>query len=77
MGRIRLQIYGHSEALQRAQYETDFSTWFPLFHLDKPFPARPCFLGQGNLIHSEFGTTLADEGPQIGSGSNTHNAHLN
>jgi hypothetical protein len=29
------------------------------------------------LIHPEFGTTLTDEGPQIGSGSNTHNAHLN
>jgi hypothetical protein len=42
MGRIRLPIYGHSEALQRAQDETDFSTRFPLSHLDKPFPAPPC-----------------------------------
>ena len=77
MGRIRLQIDGYSEAFQRAQDETDLSTRFSLLNLYEPFPAGPCFLSQGDLIHSEFGTTLPDEGPQIGSGSNTHRSHLN
>jgi len=74
--RIRFHVDRYFEAFQSTQDETDFSSRFPLLHFDKPLPARPGLLSQGSLIHPELGSALPDEGPQIGSGSDTHPAHL-
>jgi hypothetical protein len=68
MGRIRLQIDGHSEALQRAHDETDLSTRFSLFNLYEPFPAGPGSLPETLVfLNGEFAVLLGRNSNPISS----------